>query len=155
MKIKHKGNTIIEVLVALMILMIASMMAMTSSIAANKSKIRRESYEKLDRVSYCIMNEIKYNYSYDEINKKILQYNSENTNTNTNINSIGFKYTDDILENLITTNFLELDKGNDIKLEVIDKDNENKIVKMRLNINVYIGGEVISIEREFNKSWWM
>ena len=148
---KYKGSTIIEVLAGLMILMIASTMVMASSIAASKSKIRRETYEKLNRVSYCVMNEIKYNYSYDEINKIILQYNLENINKN----SIEFKYTEDILEKLTTTEFFNLDNGNDIKLEVISKDNENKIVKMRLSINLYIGSQVISVERDFNKSWWM
>lgn len=148
---KYKGSTIIEVLAALMILIIASTMAMTSSIAVSKSKIRRESYEKLNRVAYCIMNEIKYNYTYDEINKKILGHNLGNIN----MNSIGFKYTEDILDKLMITKFFELDNGEEIKLEIISKENENNMVEMRLSINVSIGGEVISIERGFNKSWWM
>ena len=71
MKRKHKGSMLIEVLVALMILMIASMMAMTSAIAANKSKIRRNKYEEANRVAYCIMNEIKYNYTYEEVKLKM------------------------------------------------------------------------------------
>ena len=148
---KYKGSTIIEVLAALMILIIASTMAMTSSIAVSKSKIRRESYEKLNRVAYCIMNEIKYNYTYDEINQKILEHNLGNIN----MNYVSFKYTEDILDKLMVTKFFELDNGEEIKLEIISKENENNIVEMRLSINVSIGGEVISIERGFNKSWWM
>ncbi|SDO84963.1 type IV pilus modification PilV family protein [Clostridium gasigenes] len=151
MKRKHNGSMLIEVLIALMILMIASMMAMTSAIAANKSKIRRNKHEEANRVAYCIMNEIKYNYSYNQLNTEILRCNTGAEKTN----YIGFKYTDKILENLITTNIFQLERGNDIKIEVINDDSNNKIMKMKIAISLSGGVGEVNVEREFNKSWWM
>ena len=150
-KKKKKGNMILESIVALMILMIASMMALTSTVALTKSKVRREYYEELNRVSYCIMNEIKYNYSYDEIKNEIMGTNVSNVNGE----YLGLKYTNNILDNLLTKNLLELERGDNIKIQVISSEREDKIVKMKININVVTGGGTVSIEREFNKSWWM
>ncbi|NKF05321.1 type II secretion system protein [Clostridium gasigenes] len=151
MKRKHKGSMLIEVLVGLMILMIASMMAMTSAIAANKSKIRRNKYEEANRVAYCIMNEIKYNYTYEEVESKMDNQNSAGVNNK----YIGFRYTDNILENLITTNIFQLERGNDIKIEVINDDSNNKIMKIKIAISLSGGVGEVNVEREFNKSWWM
>lgn len=168
---KHKGSMMLEVLVALMILMIGAMMIMTSVIATNKFKIKRDMYEKIDRVSYSIMNEIKYNYSYDEIIEKMKIYN----NGDKSIKILKFKYTDNILEKLIKTsgttkNLFSLESGEEIKLEilsgeiikwevsegkVITGDIEKNRVQMKLSINIHTGGGVVSNEREFNKSWWM
>lgn len=150
-KKKKKGNMILESIVALMILMIASMMALTSTVAVTKSKVRREYYEELNRVSYCIMNEIKYNYSYDDIKNEIMGTNVSNVDGE----YLGFKYTNNILDNLLTKNLLELERGDNIKIQVISSEREDKIVKMKININVVTGGGTVSIEREFNKSWWM
>ena len=72
-----------------------------------------------------------------------------------NTNYIGFKYTDKILENLITTNIFQLERGNDIKIEVINDDSNNKIMKMKIAISLSGGVGEVNVEREFNKSWWM
>lgn len=148
---KNRGIMIIEVLVALMILIIASMMAMTSTIAVNKSKIKRDMYGELDRISYCIMNEIKYNYSIEDIKKEMLINNIGVENKN----HIGFKYTDDILDKLTTINLFDLENGTDIDVDIINNNEFEEIVKMKIQIKVHIGGDEIYVERVFNKSWWM
>lgn len=148
---KYKGIILIEVLVGLMILLIASMMAMTSIIAANKSKIKRDMYGELERLSYCIMNEIKYNYSFIEVKEKMLMDSVGMADDN----FIGLKYTDDILHKLTMVNIFELEKGTDIKIEEVSRNDTNEIVNMKINIKVNLGGDEISVERNFNKSWWM
>lgn len=170
MKKKYRGSMIVELLVALAILMIASLIIMTSTIALNKSRARRDMYEKLNRLSYCIMNEIKYNYSYNEVIEKMRAYNNEQTN----VKIVKFKYTEDILDKLIaetsTKNLFNLEYGEEIKLEIISGEieawsniSENIIigdikknrVEMKLVISVITAGGVVSSERNFNKSWWM
>lgn len=151
MKRKHNGSMLIEVLVALMILMIASMMAMTSAIAANKAKIRREKYEEANRVAYCIMNEIKYNYTYEEVKHKMDNENLESVNNK----YIGFQYTENILNELFAKQLFSLDRGNDIKIEVINEESNNKIMRMKIAISLSEGVGEVNVEREFNKSWWM
>lgn len=151
MRAKNKGIMLIEVLVGLMILLIASMMAMTSTIAANKSKVKRDMQVELELVSYCIMNEIKYNYSLEEVKEKMLVENIGITDKK----SIGFKYTDDILDKLTRIELFQLEKGYDIKIEEISSNKTNEIISMKINIKVYIGGDEIGVERNFNKSWWM
>lgn len=170
MKKKYTGSMILELLVALTILMIASLIIMTSLLALNKSKARRDMYEKLDRLSYCIMNEVKYNYSYNEVLEKMRAYNNEQTS----VKIVKFKYTDDILNKLIsqtsTKNLFNLEYGEEIKLEIISGeikawnnisenivigDIEKNRVEMKLVISVVTAGGVVSSERTFNKSWWM
>ncbi|MGL5352237.1 MAG: type II secretion system protein, partial [Clostridium sp.] len=68
---------------------------------------------------------------------------------------IGIKYTGDILNKLTTTELLNLERSNEIKIEVISVDDITKIVQMKISINVEINGEVISSERIFDKLQWM
>lgn len=144
---KNRGNTIIEAIASLTILMIVSIMIMTSIIATNKSQIRRDMYEKVDRISYSIMNEIKYNYTYIQLSNEMKKYN--------NMESIGFRYREDILNKLIENDLFDLEKGNDIVLKIVSSESDNKIVNMELTINISTTGGIISSERNFNKSWWM
>lgn len=151
MKKKYRGIILIEVLVALMILLTVSMMAMTSTIAVNKSKVKRAMYGNLERISYCIMNEIKYNYSIQEMKDKMLMDNIGVDNKY----SIGFKYTEDMLKKLTVAGFFDLEKGEDIKIEMSTNKNIEDVVNITINIKMDADGEEVSIERAFNKSWWM
>lgn len=144
---KNRGNTIIEAIVSLAILMIVSMMLMTSIIATNKSQISRDMYEEVDRISYSIMNEVKYNYTYIQLSNEMKKYN--------NVESIGFRYREDILNKLIKSNLFDLEKGNDIVLKIVSSESDNKIVNMKLTVNISTAGGTISSERNFNKAWWM
>ena len=170
MKGKCTGSMMLELLVAIAILIIASLMIMTATISLNKSIARRNMYEKIDRVSYCIMNEVKYNYSYNEVIEKMRAYNNQQAS----MKIVKFKYTEDILDKLIsetsTKNLFNLEYGEEIKLEIISGeikpwdntsesivigDIEKNRVEMKLIINVITAGGVVSSERNFNKSWWM
>lgn len=148
---KRRGSMLIEVLAGLMILMIASSMIMTSTIAVNRSKIKRDKEEELSRVAYCIMNEIKYNYSYEEINQEMLIHNGGVIDSNI----MEFEYTDDILSKLTITNLFQIEEGEGIKIEKVREVKENKIIEMKISIKFKIGSSEFSVERTFNKSWWM
>lgn len=147
MRKKLKGNMLIESIVGLMILGIALLIAMTSIISVSKSSSKRASYNEVNRVCYSIMNEVKYNYSYNQIKDEINRLKSGNY--------ISFKYSRDILEKLTTVELLSLERSNDIIVEVLSVDDVNKIVEMKVSINVQINGEVISSERKFDKAQWM
>lgn len=148
---KYKGSMLLEALVGLMILMIASTMVMTATIAANKSRFKREISEKLNRVAHCIINEIKYNYSYEEIKDEMLKHSG-------GVETLGFmefKYSEDILNKLTTTNLFDLDKGSGIKIENNKEVTNEKIVEMKVTIKMEAGSGEVFVERIFNKSWWM
>ena len=148
---KKKGSLLIEVIVGLMILMIASTMAMTSIFAANKSKIRRDRYDEANRIAYSIMNEIKYNYTYKEVCDEILKIGENGVENK----SLGIKYKNDTLEKLPTTKIFLLERGTDIIIQILSKNATDNILQMKITINLNVGGELIIVERIFNKSWWM
>lgn len=148
---KCKGSSLIEVIAGLMILMLATTMAMTSIIATNKSSEKRREYEELNRIIYCIMNEIKYNYSYENIKYEFSNQKLEDENNK----YIGFKYKEEILNELLTKPLFSLVRGSDIKIKIISEESNKKILTMKIEINLPRGAEEINVEREFNKSWWM
>ncbi|MGL5085497.1 MAG: hypothetical protein ACRC68_07230 [Clostridium sp.] len=150
MKKKYDGNVLIESIVSLMILGITLLIAMTSIINMNKSNNKRNAYGEINRVSYSIMNELKYNYSYEEIKTEINRLNRLGSG-----NYIGIKYSRDILEKLTTVELFSLERSNEIKIEVVSVDNINNIVGIKINTNVQVNGEVISDERSFDKLEWM
>lgn len=147
MEKRHKGNVLMESIVSLMILGIALVITMTSIISVNKSNNKRVAYEEINRVCYSIMNEVKYNYSYNQIKDEINRLGSGNC--------INIKYSNDILEKLSTVELFSLERSNDIRIEVVAVDNINKIVQIKIFVNVRAYGEVISFERNFDKMEWM
>lgn len=130
---KRKGVTLIETIISLMILTVIIILFTTQVKDYSINLYTRITKEKLSRVSYCIMNELKYNYT------------KENILEQSNSNKIELKNYDDILEDLKYKDLLELDRGDGIIISFNDGDNES------LNIKISIYEEGFIEEREFIK----
>lgn len=139
---KKRGSLLIEALVTIMILAVVFNVMILSIAHINKSKIRRDVNEKISRVIYAIMNEIKYNYSLDEMKERLKG------------DGISFEYSDEFMEQLIDKPLLEMKEGNDITINegILNKDN---MIELVLMVNIDIGDELIKVERKFIKSLWM
>ena len=130
---KRKGVTLIETIISLMILTVIIILLTTQVMDYSINLYTRITKEKLSRVSYCIMNELKYNYTKENI---LEQSNSK---------KIELKNYDDILDDLKYKDLLELDRGDGIIISFNDGDNES------LNIKISIYEEGFIEEREFIK----
>lgn len=139
-----KGNTIVEAVVSLSIILIALTLSIQIIAITSKSIDLRKNKEKANRVAYAIENEIKYNMSFTEF-KSVF-----------NIGNLSLKYNDNILERLLNTSLRNLETGNDIIIEKL-RDNSidinYEIATIKIKISDVKGG--ILAEREFIKSYWM
>ena len=130
---KKKGVTLIETIVSMMILTLI-ITILVSLVKDYKTSLKaRITKENLSRISYCIMNEIKYNYSMESVR---LQANN---------NIINIKNYDGILEELKYRNLFELDYGSGI--EILVNNDINNSLKIRLIVSE--SGDIV--EREFIK----
>ncbi|MBS5938938.1 type II secretion system protein [Clostridium sartagoforme] len=131
-----KGNTLVEVIISLAIILMAftivSQIIIISAKAVNNRKLREEA----ERVAYAIENEAKYNYKFSDLDEEI-----------------SFKYTNDILDKLITQPLMSLERGNDISLKRKEIKLKDKIYLYSITIKDNNGG--VLAEREFIKSYWM
>ncbi|ATD55207.1 hypothetical protein [Clostridium chauvoei] len=152
---KKKGSLIIETLMGIMFLTIAGTIMLKSIIGGEMSKEVRKIREELSRVSHSIMNEIKYNYTLENLNA---------------VNNIELKYYDNFMIDLLTKDLSEMPLGNDIKitkvktiLELDSKDLEfingsekiEALAQYKIDINLNVGDVGINENREFYKSLWM
>ncbi|MGG7212118.1 type II secretion system protein [Clostridium nigeriense] len=139
-----KGNTLVESIISLSIILIALTLSIQIIAITSKSINLRRNKEKANRVAYAIENEIKYNISFTNL-KDVF-----------NKGNLFLKYNDDILESLLTTPLTDLESGNNIIIEkVMDNSIEEdyKISTFKIKIFDLKGG--ILAEREFIKSYWM
>lgn len=139
-----KGNTLVEAIISLSIILIALTLSIQIIAITSKSINLRRNKEKANRVAYAIENEIKYNISFTNLKSAF------------NKGNLFLKYNDDILESLLTTPLTDLESGNNIIIEkVMDNSIEEdyKISTFKIKIFDLKGG--ILAEREFIKSYWM
>lgn len=129
---KKKGITLVETVVSLMILMMVITIFVTLVKDYNININTRRIKERLSRLSYCIMNELKYNYTKEEI---MLQSSN---------NKIGLKNYDNILDDLKIRSLLELDRGSGVEISF---NNINDSFKIK--VSIYEDGFIE--EREFVK----
>lgn len=140
-----KGNTLIESIISLFIVLISVSLLNSIVISTNKSIEYRNEKNNIDNISYAIENEMKYNLTFEEID-----------NIFDNNNEVSFKYTEDIMSKLLYTNLISLERGNEDKI-IIKKINDNNSESFRIcnyNIKIYKGGKVL-LERNVIKSYWM
>lgn len=144
-----KGSTIVESIVSLSIILISVTIAIQISIITSKSIKFREEKEKANRVAYAIENEIKYNFTMNDV---------KNIFSDSNLN---FKYRDDIIEFLSKNSLLLLENGENIIIEKLREETiEGKPIEEKykiyvLKIKVLNSKRGIIVEREFIKSYWM
>lgn len=146
-----KGNTLVEAIISLSIILIALTLSIQIIAITSKSINIRKSREKANRVAYAIESEIKYNMSFTEF-KSVFD-----------IGNLSLKYNDNILERLLTTSIINLERGNNIIIEKIsdnymkvsDDSIEENYEISTLKIRILDSKEGILAEREFIKSYWM
>ena len=136
---KKKGSTLIETIVAVNIIMMM-FLVVTMLIASNRANYyKRRKIEEASRVVYCIMQEIKYNISMNEIiDENEIEY-------------LSLRYDEDILKNLTTKSLTSMDFGSDIFIFINKKSDEILEVK----IEVYLENDIDKLEKSFLKYKWM
>lgn len=147
-----KGSTIIEAVISMAILLIALTLSTQIFSLSSKSIAKRKNKEKANRISYAIEKEIKYNTKFEEIK------DTKGVFTNS---KVCLKYEDDILDSLLTSTFLSLERKiieekDSIIIEKIGVNSEEdnyEIVTFKVTIYDSNGG--LLNEREFIKSYWM
>lgn len=138
---KKKGNTLIETIVSLSILLIGLVLMSNLIINLKKSHDYRNQREEASRISYAIENEIKYNYKKEEL---------ENVFIRTNV--IELMLTKNFLEKLLVTDLFNLPKGQGIVIGISNSSDEN-IKEFIISVKDVKG--VILSERKFYKNKWM
>ena len=137
---KKEGSIFIETIVGVNIIL-AMFLLVALLIGENiKSSFRREEIEESNRIIYCIMQEIKYNSTLEEIIDL------------TNKNSLELQNYDEFLFDLSDLDLEQMPKGNDIIITTTPTEDEDKI-KVKIKINLLSKNE--SLERSFFKYRWM
>ena len=117
---KKKGVTLVETVVSLMILMMVITMFVKIVRDYNININTRRIKERLNRLSYCVMNELKYNCTKEEI-----RLQSSN-------NKIGLKNYENIFYDLKNRSLLSLGRGNGV--EIFFNNNTNDSLKIKVTI---------------------
>lgn len=141
MRSKKRGNTIIEIIIAVnIILMMFLIVAML--IASNRANYyKRARLEEGSRIVYCIMQEIKYNMSIDEImGEKEVEY-------------ISLKYDEEFLKNLTIKSLMSMESGSDIVISINKKSDNEEVLEVK--IKFYIENDIDILEKSFLKYQWM
>lgn len=138
---KKKGSTLIETIVAVNIIMIM-FLVVTMLIASNRANYcKRRKIEEASRVVYCIMQEIKYNISMNEIiDENEMEY-------------LSLRYDEDILKNLTTKSLTSMDFGSDIFIFINKKSDNEEILEVK--IEFYLENDIDKLEKSFLKYKWM
>ncbi|WP_133016546.1 hypothetical protein [Clostridium cuniculi] len=140
MKGRKKGNIFIETIVGVSIIL-SIFLIVSLLIGENiKSSFRREEIEESNRIIYCIMQEIKYNMTLEEV----IQL--------TNTGDFKLDNYDEFLLDLSSLDLGAMPKGDEIVIQTIPKEDESKIeVEIKLNL----ASKDESLERSFIKYKWM
>ncbi|SFC96395.1 hypothetical protein [Clostridium uliginosum] len=138
---KKKGSILIEVIASLAMLSLIVTFAVSTHIHNNNVLKERQLSEEVDRAVYNLMNEIKYNFSIDEV-KELLRYKE-----------IGLKFDHDFSKQFLYKHVNDFIKGDDIKISLVEEKNSEIIIL----INTFIKKEnyEVNIDKTFSKCWWM
>ena len=137
---RKKGSILIETIVGVNIIL-SMFLVVALLIGENiKSSFRREEIEESNRIIYCIMQEIKYNTTLEEILCL------------TNTDNLELEIYDEFLVDLSDLDLGKMPKGHDIIIKAIPTEDENKI-KVEIELNLISKDE--SLERSFFKYRWM
>ena len=140
MNLRKKGSIFIETIVGVSIIL-SIFLIVSLLIGENiKSSFRREEMEESNRIIYCIMQEIKYNMTLEEILYL------------TNTNDLKLENYDEFLLDLSSLDLRSMPKGDEIIIKTIPTEDEDKIeVEIKLNLT----SKDESLERSFVKYKWM
>ena len=137
-----KGNTLVEVIVSLAIILMALTIVSQIIIMSTKALNKRKVKEEAERIAYAIENEAKYNNNFRDLGEELT-----------------FRYSKDILNILIQEPLTALERGDNIILKRINditkEDSEDKTLIYKYSIKVKDDNGGVLAEREFIKSYWM
>ena len=112
---KKKGSIFIETIVGVSIILLMFLVVALLIGENIKSSFRREEIEESNRIIYCIMQEIKYNTTLEEILCL------------TNTDNLELEIYDEFLVDLSDLDLGKMPKGHDIIIKAIPTEDENKI----------------------------
>ncbi|WP_294348501.1 hypothetical protein [uncultured Clostridium sp.] len=140
---KNKGSLLLELGVSIFVILIVITMAFSiNKMILNSTKKKINTYE-MEESLHSIINEVKYNIKYEYL-KELLKDKE-----------LTFKYNNDFLKNIRTTNLLDMNVGkgseNIIKIEKILESKEEEYMELRITIKY----EKSNIEGKVIKSYWM
>ncbi|MDO5516895.1 MAG: hypothetical protein Q4F66_05025 [Clostridium sp.] len=138
---KKKGSLVIEAAVSVMILSMTAAFIVNAHIESSRVINSRILNEDITRNIENIKREIQYNVSKDEL-KDIFKYNE-----------LGLRYDKNFGNQILNKRINELDKGKDILIKLISKDEEG--MKFEIKADVEQDGLYVKVDEEFEKSWWM
>ena len=135
---KKKAVTMLEAIVSIFIIFI--MFSVVVKLVQHNNKIleKREEIEQGHRVVYCIMQEIKYNISFNDVKEL---YNNE---------LLKYKNYNELLSDLRSSSLNYIDIGEDI---IVDIEEFNDSLNILLSL--YDDNSNLVVEREFLKYKWM
>lgn len=138
---RRRGTTLIETIVAVNIILMMFLIV-TMLIASNRANYyRRVKIEEGSRIVYCIMQEIKYNVSIDEIMGE------------KEVKNISLKYDEEFLEMLTIKSLMSMDSGNDIFISINKKNEEEGDLEVK--IEFYLENDIDILEKSFIRYKWM
>ncbi|MDU6295801.1 hypothetical protein [Clostridium celatum] len=135
---KKKAVTMLEAIVSIFIIFI--MFSVVVKLVQHNNKIleKREEIEQGHRVVYCIMQEIKYNISFNDVKEL---YNNE---------LLKYKNYNELLSDLRSSSLNYIDIGEDIIVDIEEFNDSLNIL-----ISLYDDNSNLVVEREFLKYKWM
>ena len=137
---KKKGNILLETIVAVNIIL-GVFLIVTSLINKNiESFFKRRKIEEANRIIYCVMQEVKYNLTLDELLKL------------TKEKEFKLKLYDNFLIDISNTNLELMPKGNEIVIKAVNTDDPDKI---EIELKVDLLSENETLYKNFNKYKWM
>lgn len=135
---KKKAVTMLEAIVSIFIIFI--MFSVVVKLVQHNNKIleKREEIEQGHRVVYCIMQEIKYNISFNDVKEL---YNNE---------LLKYKNYNELLSDLRSSSLNYIDIGEEIIVDIEEFNDSLNIL-----ISLYDDNSNLVVEREFLKYKWM
>jgi len=138
--VKKKGSIFIETIVGVNIIL-SMFLIVALLIGENiKSSFRRKEIEEANRIIYCIMQEVKYNMTMEEILAL------------TNTSDLKLEVYDDFIFDLSRCDLGAMPKGDEIIIKAISTEDPNKV---DIKIEIILDTKDESLDRRFSKYRWM
>ena len=140
MNLRKKGSIFIETIVGVNIIL-SMFLIVALLIGENiKSSFRRKEIEEANRIIYCIMQEVKYNMTMEEILAL------------TNTSDLKLEVYDDFIFDLSRCDLGAMPKGDEIIIKAISTEDPNKV---DIKIEIILDTKDESLDRRFSKYRWM
>ena len=137
---KKKGSIFIETIVGVNIIL-SMFLIVALLIGENiKSSFRRKEIEEANRIIYCIMQEVKYNMTMEDILAL------------TNTSDLKLEVYDDFIFDLSRCDLGVMPKGDEIIIKAISTEDPNKV---DIKIEIILDTKDESLDRRFSKYRWM